>query len=382
MKLPERVRESDLAARFNESRLRHPIRSLMGGRDFLPFRERNPITVGLVSVALLAVLTLFAFSLNSFTFLRGVYAVEADFADAAGLGPDNEVRVAGLKVGKVKSVELATANGVKDRVRVAMEISKGTELGSLSEAEIKLKTILGAKFVEIRPKGNAPYLGGDNIIPLERTRIPFELYEVTNRAVETVGELDAKLLNDALTELGDLTEDPEGNLGRALEGLAKASEGLSERDADLEELVQAGGKILETLGSRSEALGRIFDSGADLLGALAARRDALSTFVRGSDKLGRELSDLLRSTRSDLDPALRDLHTALEVVKKDIVPLEQALETLGPAAKSFGRAFTQGHWGDIWLQTALDLPLPPISPGGTATSNTSAMQSIFIGAAS
>ncbi|MGH9324163.1 MAG: MCE family protein, partial [Vicinamibacteria bacterium] len=307
---------------------------------------------------------------------------EADFADAAGLTRDNEVRVAGLKVGKVTSIELASASGVTDRVRVAMEIQNGTELGSLSEAEIKLKTILGAKFVEIRPKGKAPFIRDDRIIPLERTRIPFEIYEVTNRTVGTVGELDAKLLNEALTELGDLTEDPEGNLGRALDGLAKASEGLSERDADLEELIQAGGKILDTLGSRSDALGRIFDSGAELLGALAARRDALSTFVRGSDKLGREVSDLLRSTRSDLDPALRDLHTALEVVKKDIGPLESALETLGPAAKSFGRVFTQGHWGDVWLQTVLDIPLPPILPGGTAgASSSSGVQSIFMGAA-
>jgi phospholipid/cholesterol/gamma-HCH transport system substrate-binding protein len=380
VKALDRLRESEGWGRFNESKLRHPVRALMGGREFLPFRERNPIKVGLISVAILAVLTLFAFSLNSFTFLRGVYTIEADFADAAGLTTSNEVRVAGLKVGKVTSIELASARGsnATDRVRVAMEISKGTELGSMSEAEIKLKTILGSKFVEIRPKGKAPLIRDDNIIPLERTRIPFELYEVTNRTVETVGALDAKLLNDALNELADLTDDPEGNLGRALDGLAKATEGLSERDADLEELIQAGGRILDTLGSRSEAVGRIFDSGAQLLGALAARRDALSTFVRGSDKLGRELSDLIRSTRSDLDPALRDLHAALEVVKKDIAPLEKAVEALGPSAKSFGSAFTQGHWGDVWLSTILDLPIPPLLPGGVPTSSGSGVQSIFM----
>ena len=62
----------------------------------------------------------------------------------------------------------------------------------MSEAEIKLKTILGAKFVDIIPSGNAPLIGGGRRIPLERTRIPFELYEVTNRAVDTVGEIDAK----------------------------------------------------------------------------------------------------------------------------------------------------------------------------------------------
>lgn len=335
-----------------------------------PFRERNPIAVGIISVAVLTVLMAFAFSLNRFPFLRGVYTIEADFADAAGLTPENEVRVAGLKVGKVRSIELSPANGtsneaVFDRVRVVMEVSRGVKLGSTSEAEIKLKTILGSKFVDIVPKGREPFIEAGQRIPLERTRIPFELYQVTNRTVSTVGELDAEALNDSLRELGDLTEDPEGNLGRALRGLSKASEGLVDRDAELEELIHSGGVILEVLGSRSESLGRIFDSGAELLTALASRRDALNRFVRGSDRLGAELSDLIAKTRSDLDPALRDLHEVLEIVRKDLVPVEKAVEALGPSARSFGRAFTQGKWGDIWIQSILDLPVPPILPTGT-----------------
>lgn len=362
-----------------------------------PFRERNPIVVGLVSVAVLSVAMLFAFSLNRFTFLRGVYVVEADFADAAGLTSENEVRVAGLKVGKVLSVELASPNGtssdgatVFDRVRVAMEISSGVRLGDRTEAEIKLKTILGSKFVDIVPRGKEP-LADPARIPLNQTRIPFELYEVTNRTVGTIGKLDAKALNDALRELGDLTEDPQRNLGRALRGLSKASDGLKDRDAELNELVRAGGEVLEVLGSRSEALGHILDSGAELLGALAGRRDALNRFVRGSDRLASELSDLLRTTRSDLDPALRDLHSTLEVVHKDLGPLEKAVQALGPSARSFGRAFTQGHWADIWVQSILDLPIPPITPGGVPSpglsaslamgSTTESLASMLLGAA-
>lgn len=339
-----------------------------------PFRERNPILVGLISVSALTVAFLFAFSLDRFTFLRGVNVIEADFADAAGLTPDNEVRVAGLKVGKVRSVDLASEDGtskdgasVFDRVRVKMEVASGVRLGNASEAEIKLKTILGNKFVDIVPRGRAPYVEAGKRIPLERTRIPFELYQVTNKTVSTIGELDAKALNDALRELGDLTEDPKGNLGRALRGLAKASEGLKDRDAELNELVRAGGDILEVLGSRSEALGRIFDSGAELLAALSSRGDALNRFVRGSNALAAELSDFIRSTRGDLDPALRDLHTVLEVVRADLGPVSKVLEALGPTAHSFANAFRQGNWADIWAQSILDIPFPPITPGGVPT---------------
>ncbi len=337
-----------------------------------PFRERNPIAVGLISVAALSVAMVFAFSLNRFTFFRGVYSVEADFADAAGLTPDNEVRVAGLKVGKVKSIELHEGGGrdVHDRVRVVMEVDSGVNLGNESEAEIKLKTILGQKFVDIAPKGGEPYARDDDIIPLERTRIPFELYEVTNRSVESIGQIDAKALNDSLRELGTLFDDPDGNLGRALDGLSKATKGLKDRDKELEELVTSGAEILEVLGSRAEALGRIFDSGAELLQALSARGDALRRFVRGSDQLARELSSLLRDTRADLDPALEDLHTALLVVRKDLAPVEKAVEALGPSGKSFARATQQGRWVDIWLQTILDIQFPPVLPVSSLAGDT------------
>jgi phospholipid/cholesterol/gamma-HCH transport system substrate-binding protein len=337
-----------------------------------PFRERSPIVVGLVSVGVLTLAMLFAFSLNRLTFLRRVHPVQADFADAAGLTPDNEVRIAGLKVGKVKSVELAEPDSkdVIDRVRVVMEVNNGVVLGNLTEGEIKLKTILGAKFVELVPKGKQPLVG---VIPLERTRIPFELYEVTNRTVQTIGEIDAAALNDGLRELAQLFDDPNGNLGRAMDGLSKATKGLKEQKAAFEDVVRYGGELLETLGSRSQALGRIFDGGAELLRALSVRRDALSHFVHGSNELAAELSDLLHSTRSDLDPALEDLHRTLLVVRKDIKPLEEALRTLGPSAKSFGNAFRQGHWGDIWIQTILGLPIPPILPGVPLTTNASAV---------
>jgi phospholipid/cholesterol/gamma-HCH transport system substrate-binding protein len=116
------------------------------------------------------------------------------------------------------------------------------------------------------------------------------------------------------------------------------------------------------LSSRSEALGRIFEDGSELLAALQARRDALSRFVRGSDALSRELSDLLKDTQGDLDPALEDLHEVLLVVKDNIVPLEQAVAALGPSAKSFARATQQGHWADIWLQSVEGLPIPPVLP--------------------
>jgi phospholipid/cholesterol/gamma-HCH transport system substrate-binding protein len=344
-----------------------------------PFRERNAVVVGVVSVAVLTVLVVFALSLTTFPFLRGVYVVNADFADAAGLVASNEVRVAGLKVGQVRSVELAAPNagGVRDRVRVQLEIRSGFHLGDATEAEIKLKTLLGAKFIDLTPQGGKPYVGKGGTIPLERTRIPFEIYQVTNGTVQTLGHIDAKALNDALHQLANLTDDPKGNFGRALRGLASATKGLGDRNAELQSLLRDGADITRVLASRSDNLGRLLDSGSTLLTALSQRQDSLRRFVTGTDRLSVELSALIRDNRTQLDPALRDLHQALQVVRADLGPLEQAVKVLGPGAQGFARAFTQGTWGDVWLQTILDIPVPPVLVASSNAAQRNALAGII-----
>lgn len=324
-----------------------------------PFRERNPFLVGGISVLALTIAMLFALSLNRLTFLTGVYLAEAEFADASGLTPENEVRVAGLKVGKVRSVDLD-----EDRVLVTFEVKRNIRLGRDSTAEIKLKTLLGAKFLSVTPRGGAPFVGDDRRIPLERTTIPFEVYQVTNESVDKLGRLDATALNDALRELARLTEDPNGNFGRAFDGLAKATEALSETDAELQSLLEATDTVTAALAGRSQELARIIDAGADLLGALQARRQGLKDFVRGTDRVALQLSRLIRENRSSLDPLLANLHTTLEAVAANVANLEETVRILGPDSESFARAFQQGTWAETFTESLL-VPAPAVGGGST-----------------
>src|SRR6201999_300975 len=92
----------------------------------------------------------------------------ADFTEAAGLRSGDDVRVAGVSVGKVSDISL---EGTHVRVDFAVDT---TWIGDSSTAAIKIKTLLGQKYLAIDPLGDKS-LDPDTAIPLSRTSSTYDV---------------------------------------------------------------------------------------------------------------------------------------------------------------------------------------------------------------
>jgi len=131
-----------------------------------PFRERNPVIIGAISLAVIAGLILASFKAASLPIIGGGDVYYASFSEAGGLKANDEVRIAGVRVGKVEEVELAG-----DHVRVRFRIEDDAAFGQETHAAIKVKTLLGAMFLALEPAGDGQMDEG-NEIPVERTSSP------------------------------------------------------------------------------------------------------------------------------------------------------------------------------------------------------------------
>src|SRR5687768_8696632 len=97
------------------------------------FRDRNPYAVGLVSVAIIGLLTGLAFAVGLLHLLEDTYTMSGVFPDASGIRSGDQVRVAGVKVGRVTGIEADREHG---NVIVTWVVNSGVELGSETTAEI------------------------------------------------------------------------------------------------------------------------------------------------------------------------------------------------------------------------------------------------------
>src|SRR4051795_1092243 len=99
----------------------------------IPFRERNPVVVGAISLAVVALLVLAAFRAQDLPVIGGGDTYYAAFSESGGLKADDEVRIAGVRVGKVESV---TLDG--NHVKVAFRVKSDDGFGKDTSAAIKV----------------------------------------------------------------------------------------------------------------------------------------------------------------------------------------------------------------------------------------------------
>ena len=124
-------------------------------RPGTPFRERNPVVIGAVGLGVIAALLLLAFNIDNIPLLAG-RSHSAALSEAGGLKAGDDVRIAGVKVGKVTAVDL---DG--DHVRVDFRVGRDTELGSETSATVRIKTILGQKYLALEPAGKGELTARD-----------------------------------------------------------------------------------------------------------------------------------------------------------------------------------------------------------------------------
>ncbi|MCU1680696.1 MAG: putative transport system substrate-binding protein [Amycolatopsis sp.] len=322
-------------------------------------KDRNQAAVGGVTLVLILLAVLTAYYSNDLPLFGNGTAYSAYFAESAGLAADNEVEVAGVKVGQVTSVSLA---GKKVLVKFRV---KNVRVGDATTASIEIKTLLGEKYLSLVPKG-AGTQEPDNAIPVQRTTTPFELQDAFQQLSTTVGDINTQQLAQSFTVLSDSLKDSPQYMKDALNGLSSLSKTVSSRDEQLRNLLANTSGVSKTLAARDTQLQKVISDGNLLLGELQNRKDAISTLLKGAQQLSAQLTGLVSDNRQQLKPTLEKLGQVTDVLQRNQDNLERSLQLMAPFARVGANATGNGRWFEGYLCgllppsiTALGLQINP-----------------------
>jgi len=316
------------------------------------FRDRNPYLVGLVSVAVLAALTLGAFSVGFFHLGEKAYTVRAVFTDASGASSGRAVRVAGVKVGRITGVGADRDNG---NVIVTMKVNRGVRLSaSNTHAEIALATLLGAKYIRLTGKVAAPYLQDlderRRVIPVERTQTPFDVFELTKVGTRNIEATDTEKLNEFIKQLADITEGKHQQVAELLQGLNKVGTAISARDAQLRDLLDQADTLSGTLAAKDRTLVALLDQSQAILDLVARRRADIAAGLESTNTAVTQLAGILSGHLTQVDFILDTLHPTVDILDRRQADIDRTLAYLGPGALGLAKAPEHGPWADIYVR--------------------------------
>jgi phospholipid/cholesterol/gamma-HCH transport system substrate-binding protein len=308
-----------------------------------PFRERNPVIIGVIGISVIALLMLGAFRADRLPIIGSGDTYRADFAEIGGLKAGNEVRVAGVSVGKVEGIEL---NG--NKVRVTFKIDKGTKFGTETGADIRVRTLLGAEFLALTPKGPGQLPKG-SVIPLARTIAPYDVVQAFSDLSKTTDQIDIPELSKALNSLADISASTPEEFRGAIKGVSNLSRNLAARDDQINTLLVNLKKVSGVLNSRNTELVTLFKDSDVLFQAISERRDSIHRLLVSTQTISTQLRGLVKDTRSDLKPALNQLDVVTTMLRKNEASLDEALRMYPGFLRVFSNPLGTGPWFDTYL---------------------------------
>ncbi|MFD8498617.1 MCE family protein [Amycolatopsis sp. NPDC059657] len=316
------------------------------------FQKRNPVPIALVGITVLGLGLIAALNSEDLPVIGGGTTYSADFSEASGIQKDNDVRVAGVKVGKVSDVAL---DG--DKVKISFKVS-GAWIGDKTSAAIKIKTVLGQKYLALDPQGTKPMDPGVTI-PRDRTMAPYDVLDAFRDLSSTVDNIDTTQLAKSFDVISDTFKDTPDNVKGALNGLSKLSDTIASRDQKLANLLANTRQVSQTLVDRDAEVQKLLDDGNLLLTEVAKRKQAISNLLEGTKNLATQLQGLVDDNDKQLDPVLAQLDQLTSMLQRNQDSLAQGIAKFAPFIRVFTNTVGNGRWFDNYI---CGLLLPSIGP--------------------
>jgi phospholipid/cholesterol/gamma-HCH transport system substrate-binding protein len=318
-----------------------------------------PLTKLIVFTAVIALATgLVALTIANVT-LSPTTRYLARFTDVSGLLVGDDVRIAGVRVGSVDSIELV------DRrfAQVGFSVDARQHLPASATAAVLYRNLLGQRYLSLArgpgPVGQTLPPGG--LIPIERTTPPLNLTVLFNGFKPLLVGLDPAQLNQLSWEIVQVLQGQGGTVESLLASTSSLTRDLADRDRVIGEVIINLHAVLDTVNARDEQLSALILQLQRLVSGLAADREPIGQAIVSIDQLAGTTAGLLRDAR----PPLRDDIAALGALSTNLADssqvIDRVLEFLPEKLTKLSRAASYGSWFNFYLCGAQGTVTVPVT---------------------
>jgi len=306
------------------------------------------ITAKFVAFAIASVL-LFVLLLN--TMLNGLpgdtKAYSAEFTDVSGLRVGDDVRVAGVRVGRVRRVSVSGAGATVD-----FDLVENQPLLGNTGIVMRYQNLLGQRYLAlVQPKERAAALPAGSTVPVSRTEPGFDLTALLNGFRPLFETLEPADVNQLATSLVQVLQGEGPTVEQLLHQTAQLTNYVADRDEIFHEVLTNLTPVLNDVAGQGTELQATVKELRALMTGLAQDRVAIGQSIDGVSRLIVSTSDLLHQARDPLTQASHEFRSAAALLASNRKQLVAAIRAFGTIFEAFGRATSYENALNVYVCT-------------------------------
>jgi phospholipid/cholesterol/gamma-HCH transport system substrate-binding protein len=293
--------------------------------------------------AVCAVFTAYlAFTIGNIHLFEHTYSLTAKFDDATGLLPDDNVKVAGVVVGKVKGVKID-----QGRADVSFDVKTSVKVPTDSTIAIRWRNLIGQRYLYLYPGTAATvFKGGETVA---KTRSVVDVGELFNRLGPIVKAIDPKEVNTFLDAIVQALDGNQDKIRQSIDSLAVVAQSLGSRDQAIGRLVDNVNTVAGAINDRDAQIRTVLDNLVLISQTFSQNTDVLNTAVTQLGDFSDNFGSLLANNQVQIDRIISSLNAVVDEVKVKLPVVDSILGGLDEAAK---RLFTSSRYGE-WLNQVI-----------------------------
>src|SRR5271167_3364091 len=256
------------------------------------------------------------------------------FTDSGQLNKGDKVRIAGVDVGQVESINI-------DGDHVVMKFSTGSNtIGTESRLAIKTDTILGKKVLEIEPRG-AQTLRPGGTLPLGQSTTPYQIYDAFFDVTKAATGWNIDTVKQSLHVLSETIDQTYPHLSAALDGVAKFSDTIGKRDEEITHLLAQANQVATILGDRSQQFDRLLVNAKTLIAAFNERGQAIDALLGNVAAFSQQVKGLINDN-PNLNHVLEQLRQVSDILVQRKDDVAAGFTEVGKFLPSLNEAIASG----------------------------------------
>ena len=271
---------------------------------------------------------------------------KAEFVDATGVVKGDDVRVAGVKVGVVKDVEIHE----RTRALVTFTVEDDAAVTGATNAAIRYRNLVGQRYITLTQEiGDSQRLEDGATIPVAQTSPALDLTVLFNGFKPLFQALSPADLNKLSYEIVQVFQGEGGTLEGLLGHTASVTQTLAERDEVISALIDNLNEVLDHIGDRDDQLTELIQTFRTFIGGLKDDRQAILSSLDQISALSVETADLVQGIRSPFVEDIKQLRRVAGNLDRNKAEIDRALQVLPIKLQKVGRTAIYGSWFNFYL---------------------------------